>query len=75
MVLYIISLNQTNADILNIYQDKNSMNMTINEFKLLTSTFWKENYQPLTIDMTKDRYQFRYRLRLTSIFVSDSSLF
>ena len=41
----------------NLYQDKTSMDMTLNEFKLLTSTCWKEKYQPLTIDMTKDRYQ------------------
>ena len=38
----------------NICQDKFSMDMTLNEFKLLTTTCWKENYQPFTIDMTKD---------------------
>ena len=27
-------------DILNLYQDKSSMDMTLNEFKLLTSTCW-----------------------------------
>ena len=31
--------------------------------------------QPLTLDMTKDKYQGRYRLALNSIFVPDSSLF
>ena len=55
--------------------DKASMDMTLNEFKLLTSTCWNKNYQPLTIDMTKDRYQGRYRLGLNSIFVPDSSPF
>ena len=40
-----------------IYQDKASMDMTLNEFKYLTSTCWNKNYQQLTIDMTKDKYQ------------------
>ena len=38
------------------------MDMTLNGFKLLTSTCWNKIYQLLTIDMTKDRYQGRYRL-------------
>ena len=62
-------------DVRNLYQDKASMDMTLNEFKLLTSICWNENYQPLTIDMTKDRYMGRYRLGLNSIFVPDSSPF
>ena len=62
-------------DVLNLYQDKSSMDMTLNEFKLLTSTCWNEKYQPLTIDMTKDKNQGRYRLGLKSIFVPDSSPF
>ena len=40
------------------------MDMTRNEFKKLTSTCWNKNYQPLTIDMSKDKYTGRYRLRL-----------
>ena len=48
-------------DALNLYQDKNSMEMTLNEFKLLTSTCWNEKYQPLTIDMKKDKFCGRYR--------------
>ena len=59
----------------NIYQDKVSMDMTLDEFKYLTSTCWNKNYQPLTIDMTKDKYTGRYRLGLNSIFVADSSPF
>ena len=51
------------------------MNMTLNEFKLLTSTCWNEKYQPTTFDMTKDKYQGRYRLSLSSIFVPNSSPF
>ena len=42
-------------DVQKLYQDKTSMDMTLNEFKLLTSTCWNKNYQPLTIDMTKDK--------------------
>ena len=37
-------------DVLNLYQDKASMDMTLNEFKYLTSICWNEKYQPLTID-------------------------
>ena len=49
--------------------------MTLNEFKLLTGTCWNEKYQPLTIDMTKDKNMGRYRLGLNSIIVPDSSPF
>ena len=62
-------------DVINLYQDKASMDMNLNEFILLTSTCCKKNYQPLTIDMTKDKYTGRYRLGLKSIFVPDSSPF
>ena len=62
-------------DVRNIYQDKASMDMTLDEFKYLTSTCWNQNYQPLTIDMTKDKFCGRYRLGLNSIFVPDSSPF
>ena len=58
-----------------LYQDKASMDMTLNEFKYLTSTCWKEKYQPLTIDMTKDKFTDRYRLGFCSIFVPDGSPF
>ena len=62
-------------DVRNIYQDKASMDMSLNEFKLFTSICWNEKYQPLTIDMTKDRYQGRYRLGLNSIFIPDTTPF
>ena len=62
-------------DVMNIYQDKSSMDMTLNEFKCLTSICWNEKYQPLTIEMTKNRYQGSYRLGLIKIFVPDSSPF
>ena len=62
-------------DVRNIYQDKASMDMTLDEYKYLTSTCWNEQYQPLTIDMTKNRYTGCYRLGLNSIFVPNSSPF
>ena len=62
-------------DVQNLYQDKASKDMTLNEFKLLTSTCWNQNYRPLTIDMTKDKYTGRYRLGLNSIFVPDTTPF
>ena len=42
-------------DVRKIYQDKASMDMTPDEYKYLTSTCWNEKYQPLPIDMTKDK--------------------
>ena len=62
-------------DVQNLYQDKASTDMTLNEFKYLTSNCWNKNYQPLTIDMTKDKYTGRYRLGLNSIFAPDCSPF
>ena len=56
-------------DVLNLYQDKSSIDMSLNEFKLLASTCWNQKYQPLTIDMTKDKDIEKYRLGLNSIFV------
>ena len=61
--------------VLNLYQDKSSIDMALNEFKLSASTCWNEKYQPLTIDMTKDKFSGRYRLGLNSKFVPDSSVF
>ena len=42
-------------DVLKFYQDKKFMDMTLNEFKLLTSICCNEKYQSLTFDMTKDK--------------------
>ena len=47
--------------------------MTVNGYKYLTSTCWNEKYQPLTIDMTKDKHTGRCRLGLKSLFVPNSS--
>ena len=61
-------------DVINFYQDKVSIDINLIEFKYFTSTCWNEKkYQPLTIDITKDKYTGRYRLGLNSIFVPDSS--
>ena len=51
------------------------MDMTLDEFKYLTSTCWNEQYQLLTIDMKKDKYYGRYRLGLIIILVPNSSQF
>ena len=37
-------------------------------FELSTATCRNEKYQPLTIDMTKDKYTGCYRLGLNSFF-------
>ena len=57
----------------NLYQDKANMEMTLGDFKYSTSTCWGKQYQLPTIDMTKDGCQSRFRLRLISIFVPNSS--
>ena len=57
------------------YQDKDSIDMTLNDFKLFTSTCWNDKNEPITNDMTKDRFQGRYKLGLDSIFVPKSSPF
>ena len=62
-------------DVRKSYQDKASIDMTLDEFKYLTSTCWNEKYQPLTNDLTKDKYQGRYRLGLNNIFVPESTPF
>ena len=62
-------------EVINLYQVKASMDMNLNEFKLLSSTCWNKSYQPLTIDMTKDKKTGCYRLVLKPIFVLDSSPF
>ena len=62
-------------DVIKLHQDKASMDMTNNASKYLTSTCWNEKYNPLTIDMTKDKFCDRYRLGLNSIFVPNSSPF
>ena len=59
----------------NPYQDKSSMDITLNEIKLLTSTCWNETYKRLTIDITKGKCCGRYRLGLLSIIVPNSSPF
>ena len=62
-------------NVLNLFQDKASMDMTINEFKYLCNISWQTNFQPLTFDMMKDKYRGRYRLGLDTIFVPNSDPF
>ena len=40
-------------DVRNIYQHKASIDMNLDKFKYLGSTYWNEQNQPLTIDMFK----------------------
>ena len=60
-------------DVRNFYEDKASMDMTLDEFEYTTSKCWNAQNQPLTNDMTKSQYQGRYRLGLNSVFVPDNS--
>ena len=62
-------------DVLNIHQDKSSMDMTLKEFKKITSTCWNKKYHSPTIDMTKYNFTGCYRLGLNSLFVPNSSAF
>ena len=66
-----ISIKSSNQTISEMYNNsikrnmgikRNSMGMNLNEFKFLTNTCWNEKYQPLTFDMTRDKYTDRYRL-------------
>ena len=51
------------------------MDMTLDEFKYISSTCWNEKYQPQPIDMTKDKCSGRYRSGLNTLFVPISSPF
>ena len=67
--IYHIFKSNNFKDVINIYQDKSSIDKTLKKFKLFTSTCWIEKYKALTIDMIKDKYTGRYRLGLKSVFV------
>ena len=58
--IYLIFKPNNFRDVQNLYQDKASMDMILNEFKYLTSNCWNKIYQHFTIDMTKDKYSGRY---------------
>ena len=73
--IYHIFKTNNYRDVQNLYQYKASMDMTFNEFKNLTKVCWDKNNQPLTIDMTKDKYSGRYQLAINSLFVPKSSPF
>ena len=51
------------------------MVMTLNEFKHSTSSCWDKKYQPVKIDMTKDKNTGSFRVSSNSITIPDSSLF
>ena len=73
--IYHIFKPNSSRDVRNLYQDKTSRDMTLEDIKYLTNTCCDEKYQPLTIDMTKDNYTGCYRIGLNSIFVPKSSPF
>ena len=62
-------------DVQNLFQVKASMDMIIDEFKLLCNICWQTKFQPLTIDMSKDKEVGKYKLGLDSIFVPKSDPF
>ena len=74
-IIYHIFKPNNFRDVQNLYQDKASMDISLNKFKYLTSTYWNEKYQPLTIDMTNNKYTGRFRLGLNSLFIPNSSPF
>ena len=43
-------------DVQNLYRDKASIVMTFSEYKNLTKICWDKEYQPLTIDISKEKY-------------------
>ena len=55
-------------DVQNLFQDKASMDMTIDEFKILGSICWQNKYHPLTIHMSKDICEGNYRKNLDEIY-------
>ena len=61
------------GDVQKLYQDKASMDMTLDEYKDLTSTCRNEKYQPLTTDMNKNKYIGQYRLGMDSLFVPQNN--
>ena len=70
--IYHISEANNFRGVQNLYQNESSMDLTLNEFKYLLVLVGIKKYQPITLDMTKDKYTGRYRLGLISLFVPDS---
>ena len=73
--IYHMFKSNTFRDVQNLYQDNASMNMTPNKFKNVAKSCLNEKYQPLTTDMTKDKFTGCYRLELNSIFIPEYSPF
>ena len=62
-------------DVRNVYHDKTSMDMTLNEYKYLTSSCWIEKHQRLIINMTEEKYAGCYRIGLNFLFVPNTNNF
>ena len=61
--------------VLEYKQCSKNIEMALDEFKFSTNTCWIEKDEPLTTDMTKDKYTGRYRLIINSLFIPNSSPF
>ena len=55
-IIYHILKPNNFRDVQTLYHDKASLDMTLNEYKILTSACWVKKNQTLNIDMTKDKY-------------------
>ena len=71
---HIINLNYL-RDVQNLYQDKGSMDMTLNEYILSNSACWNEKYQTLFFVVTKEKFTGRHRLKLNCLFVPNTNPF
>ena len=71
---HIMKLNYL-RDVQNLYQDKGSMDLTLNEFKLSKSACWNEKYQPLFFVVTKEKFNGQHRLKLNCLFLPNTNPF
>ena len=78
-IIYHIFKPNNFRDVQNLNRNKDSENMTLNDFKLvctlLTTTCWDKNHQPLNVDMTKDKNKGTYRLGLNTLSIPDTNPF
>jgi len=58
---------QDGKSINQIYQDHCAIGMKLNEFKELCAQAWSKKYGFITIDLTKDKYNGKYKFNLTPI--------
>ena len=73
--IYHLFKRKTFRDVKNLYQDKASMDMSLQVFKNLLAFCLEQKNQPPTIGITKDKHTGRYHLILNSLFIPNSSPF